>query len=602
MKLSDYVIKFLSEQKIGHIFVINGGAAAHLIDSIAKNLKIKYICTQHEQSAAMAADAYARVSNNLGAAIATSGPGATNLITGICCAYYDSIPVIYITGQVATFRLKKDLKVRQLGFQETDIVSMCNSITKYSVLITDPRDIRYELEKAVYIAKTGRPGPVLIDIPDNIQREIIEPEKLKAFLPMLVKKNTNGLKKDIDRCLRLISNAKRPVVILGAGVKLSGAEKLAVKFIEKLKFPVSLTWAAMDMFPNDYSLLVGGFGLNGQRYGNYTVQNSDLIISIGSRLDTHATGSPLSSFAREAKKIIVDIDASELEKFNKYKMPVNILIRADAKEFLELIVNKIKVINTQNISDWMKRIENWKAKYQVCPHDYFRQKQKVNPYVFLDVLSKESADGDIIIADTGNNLAQVFQGYKVKNKQKVFSAFNNAPMGYSLPASIGAYFSNKKKNNNIICITGDGGIQMNIQELATIVKHKIPIKIFVFNNKGYGMIKQTQDDWLNSSYEASCVNKGVAIPDFVSIARAYGLKALSIKHNSELKSNVRFILDSKEPVLCNLELKSGQKNIPMLKYGRPIEDQNPLLDREEFLKNMIIKPLPQSLKIDNDCK
>ena len=600
MKLSDYVIKFLSERKIGHIFVINGGAAAHLIDSIAKNSKIKYICTQHEQSAAMAADAYARVSNNLGAAIATSGPGATNLITGICCAYYDSIPVIYITGQVATFRLKKDLKVRQLGFQETDIVSMCNSITKYSVLITDPRDIRYELEKAVYIAKTSRPGPVLIDIPDNIQREIIEPENLKTFLPILIKKNTDSLKKDIDQCISLISNAIRPVIILGAGVKISGTERLALKFIEKLKFPVALTWAAMDILPNDEPLLVGGFGLNGQRYGNYAVQNSDLIISIGSRLDTHATGSPLSSFAREAKKIIVDIDNSELAKFKKYEMPVDILIRADAKEFLELIIKKIKSISIQDISDWMKRIERWKVKYQTCSPDYFKQKKKVNPYVFLDVLAKESAHEDIIIADTGNNLAQVFQGYKLKSKQKIFSAFNNTPMGYSLPASIGAYFANKKKNNNIICITGDGGIQMNIQELATVVKHKIPVKIFVFNNKGYGMIKQTQDDWLNSKYEASCVSKGVAIPDFVSIARAYGLKALSIKHNSELKSNVRFILDSKEPVLCNLELKSDQKNIPMLKYGRPIEDQNPLLDREEFLKNMIIKPLPQSLRIEND--
>ena len=202
-------------------------------------------------------------------------------------------------------------------------------------------------------------------------------------------------------------------------------------------------------------------------------------------------------------------------------MPVDILIRADAKEFLELIIKKIKSISIQDISDWMKRIERWKVKYQTCSPGYFKQKKKVNPYVFLDVLAKESAYEDIIIADTGNNIAQVFQGYKLKGKQKIFSAFNNTPMGYSLPASIGAYFANKKKNNNIICITGDGGIQMNIQELATVVKHKIPVKIFVFNNKGYGMIKQTQDDWLNSSYEASCVNKGVAIPDFVSIAKAY---------------------------------------------------------------------------------
>ncbi|MCB4790667.1 MAG: thiamine pyrophosphate-binding protein [Elusimicrobia bacterium] len=597
MKLSDYVIEFLTKQGIKHVFVITGGAAAHLIDSAAKNRKIDYICTQHEQAAAMAADAYSRVSGNLGAAIATSGPGATNLITGICCAYYDSIPVMYITGQVATFRLKKYLKVRQLGFQETDVVAMCKSITKYAVLVDDPKKIRYELEKAAYLAKSGRPGPVLIDIPDNIQRENIEPAQLKSYRPdRKENKDKNAqLTKQVAMVMKLISQAERPVVVLGAGIKFAGAQNLAKELTGILKIPIVLTWATMDMFPYDQPLLVGGFGLNGPRYGNFTVQNSDLILSIGSRLDTHATGSPISTFARKAKKIIVDIDPAELIKFSKHGMKVDIEINADAKDFLAAMLRKQKSIKTKDLSEWLKKIKEWRHAYKACPPDYYKQKEMVNPYVFLDILSKESSNGDIIIADTGNNVAQVFQGYKVKNNQMIFSAFNNTPMGYSLPASIGAYFANKKKNN-IICITGDGGIQMNIQELATIAKHNIPIKIFVFNNQGYGMIKQTQQDWLEARYEASCVTKGVAIPNFIDIAKAYGLRTVLINNHMQMRKKVKEALNFKTAVLCDLRLKPDQKNIPMLKFGRPIEDQSPLLCREEFMKNMIIKPLDASLE------
>jgi len=261
---------------------------------------------------------------------------------------------------------------------------------------------------------------------------------------------------------------------------------------------------------------------------------------------------------------------------------------------LSAMHKKLKGIRTRSISEWLKKILEWKIKYSVCSLECYKQKEKVNPYVFLDILSKESLCGDILIADTGNNAAQVFQGYKVKNRQMVFSAFDNTPMGYSLPASIGAYFANKSSKNNIICITGDGGIQMNIQELATIVKHNLPIKIFVFNNQGYGMIKQTQDDWLESRHEASCVKKGIAIPDFIKIARAYGIKALVIRSNKELRQKVKAVLKAKGAVLCDIELRPDQKNIPMLKYGRPIEDQNPLLNRQEFLKNMIVKPLNPS--------
>ena len=316
MKLSDYVASFLAAQGIRCVFVITGGAVAHLIDSVAKNPNIDYICTQHEQAAAMAADACSRITGNIGAAIATSGPGATNLITGVCCAYYDSIPVIYITGQVATFRSSKGMGVRQLGFQEADIVNIFRPLTKYAVWIDDPRRIRYELEKATHIAKSGRPGPVLVDLPDDLQRVDIDPDELESFVPEPENKDLHRLEEQVESCIQLLENAKRPVVILGWGIRLGKAEKEAIEFVNKLGFPILPTWATMDMLPSNHPLVVGSFGFHGTRYGNFTVQNADLVLSIGSRLDTHLTGSPITTFAREAKKIVVDVDINELNKLS----------------------------------------------------------------------------------------------------------------------------------------------------------------------------------------------------------------------------------------------------------------------------------------------
>lgn len=588
MKLSDFVAEFLVKEKIRYIFGVTGGAIVHTFDSIGKNKKIKYICLQHEQAAAMAADAYARVTGNLGAALATSGPGATNLITGVACAYYDSIPAIFITGQVATFRLKRDSGVRQIGFQETEVVKMFKPITKYAVLVEDKRRIRYELEKAVHIARSGRPGPVLIDIPDDLQRADIEPDKLKSFIPPKKKDDSIRLNKQIEKCLILIGKAKRPVIIFGAGVKLGKSERKAVEFTKRLKFPFVLTWATLDMLANN-DLNMGSFGIASSRVGNFVVQNADLIISIGARLDTHATGSPLSSFARGARKIILDIDRNETEKFKRFGMHVDVCINSNAHSFFEIINKKFDKINTQDIIEWIKITSDWKRKYPVCLPKYFNQKEEVNSYVFFKILSEESSERDIIIADTGGNLAQAMQGFKPRKNQVMFSAFNHSPMGYSLPASIGACFADS--GSRAICIAGDGGIQMNIQELATIAKHKLPIKIFVLNNKGYGMIKQTQDDWLESRYEASSIHTGIAVPDFTMVAKGYGLKTEKILTQKNMRGKIKKVLKDNKCTLCEVNISENQRTLPMLKFGKPIEDQNPLIDREEFFKNMIIKPL-----------
>lgn len=593
MKLSDYVANFLAEQKIRHAFVITGGAAAHMIDSIAKHPKIDYICTQHEQAAAMAADAYSRVTDNFGAAVVTSGPGATNLLTGVCGAYYDSIPVIYITGQVATFRLKGDMGVRQLGFQETGTIDIYNSVTKYAVMVNDPKRIRYELEKAAYIAKTGRPGPVLIDLPDDLQRGEINTDGLEPFVPAPESKNLDNLNGPVDKCLQLLEEAQRPVVILGWGIALAKAQKEARKFIDKLGFPVLPTWATMYMLPSSHSLHAGSFGLHGSRYGNYTVQNSDLVLSIGSTLDTHNTGSPLTSFAREAKKIIVDIDPYELNRYKRVGVDVDVLIHADAKDFLQVINRKVDGIAKRDISEWMKRIAEWQAKYPICPPEYYKTAE-VNPYVFVKALSKESAEGDVIFVDTGCGVAWMMQAFEFKENQRLFSAFNNTPMGYAIPASIGACFALDKMP--ITCVTGDGGLNVNIQELATILRHNLPIKIFLINNYGYSMIRQTQDQWFDSRYEASTVESGLALPDFVKVAKAYGYKTVTIAKNRELHERIREILDSEGPIFCNVEIPEHLGIIPQAKFGRPIEDQEPFLDRKEFLENMIVKPLEASLQ------
>lgn len=591
MKLSDYLVEFLAKEKIRYVFGITGGAIVHIFDSIGKNKKIDYVCLQHEQAAAMAADAYARVTGGLGAAMATSGPGATNLITGVACAYYDSIPAIFITGQVATFRLKKDSGVRQIGFQETDIVEMFRPITKYAVLVDDEKRIRYELEKAVYIARSGRTGPVLIDIPDNIQRMDIVPDKLEAYVPPERKHGSSVLDKQIEKVIELIVKAKRPVIIFGSGVKLAKAGKKAIKFVKMLKFPFVLTWGALDIFDHG-GLNAGGFGTVSPRPGNFAVQNSDLIIAIGARLDTHAAGSPFSSFARKAKKIVLDIDKEETDKFKRFGMHVDICINSDALAFLEAINKRLKKVKTQNIAEWVKAIDTWKRKYPICLPEYLDQKEGVNSYVFLKVLSEESSEGDVIIADTGGNLAQTMQSYRPKAKQMLFSAFNHSPMGYSLPASIGASFADSRRR--VICLAGDGGIQMNIQELATIAKHELPVKIFVFNNKGYGMIKQTQDDWLESRYEASSVHTGIAVPDFIKVARGYGLRAEKISSHRNMREKIRKVLKNNKSVLCDVNISEDQRIAPMLKFGRPIEDANPLLDREEFLSNMMVGPAEKS--------
>ncbi len=595
MKLSDFVADFLAKQGIRHVFAISGGASLHLIHSIAEHPDIDYICPQHEQAGAMAADGYARATRNLGAAIATSGPGATNLITGICCAYYDSVPTIFITGQVTTFRFKADTGVRQYGFQETDIVEMCRPVTKYVTVIKDPKRIRYELEKACHIARTGRPGPVLVDIPDNVQRDEIQAETLESYAPEPENASraaaAGKVKSEVEKCLAHLYRARRPVLITGWGIRLAKADIAARELIEKLGFPVVPTWGMVDFLHHDHPQLVGSFGTHGTRYGNFAVQNADLVLAIGTRLDTHEAGSPLSTFARGATKIVVDIDPAELGKFIKFGMDTDLLICADAGEFTTNLARALERDRLGDISDWKRKIDGWKARYPICPRRYYGE-EPVNPYVFVKTLSAVLPEEASIYVDTGCAIAWMMQAFEVKRGQRIIHDFNNTAMGYALPASIGGCLAQDKKS--VICVTGDGSLQMNIQELATVLRHDLPIKIILLNNHGYSMIQQTQDQWLGSKYIASTVAGGLAMPDFTRIAEAYGYKTLDIRANAGLHATLSEAVNHPGPIFCNVDIKNTHRVIPQVKFGRPIEDSEPFLDRKEFLETMIVPPLAVS--------
>ncbi len=589
MKLSDYVADFLEEKKIKNAYVLTGGCIVHVIDSIAKKKKINYIPVQHEQSGAMAADSESRITKNIGVTLATSGPGATNLLTGICCSYYDSIPVIAITGQVPSLKLKKKSKSRQIGFQETDVVSIFKPVTKYCKLIDNPKMIRFELEKAFHIATTGRPGPVLLDICDDVQRAQIEPIKLKSFKPNVAKKNKFTEKK-IKKFLKLIEQSSRPILVIGAGVRMGKAEKEIASLINRLNIPFLLTWGAMDVINHEHKLFSGSFGVTSGRAGNFAIQNSDLIIAIGTRLDSHEVGSNIKTFAREAKRVVIDIDHSEQIKYKKMGFKVDILHTQDSKSFLIDILANTKKYEKKDTSLWLKKTKSWLQRYPSCNAKTNNQKKNVNPYFFMNQLSELSNDKSIIVTDCGSNLIWTMQGFKVKGSQRLISAWNHSPMGYSLPASIGASFA--EPQNKVICIIGDGGLQINIQELATISKHNLNIAIFLLNNHCHGIIQGTQQSWLNSRFHASDPVQGkLPDPDFSKISEAYNVKSLDLDNHLNLKKKIKFALSLNGPILCNVHMNRESQIYPKLLFGRPIEDSHPLLNREEFRSQMIVKTI-----------
>jgi len=591
IKLSEYVTQFLVDNGVSCAFGVSGGASIHLLHSISENSSIKLICPHHEQSGAMAADGYARSSGKLGVAVATSGPGATNMITGICCSYYDSVPVLYLTGQVSTFRAVGNTGVRQVGFQETPITEMVSPITKYCVKIKNPAEIKYELQKAIHIAKSGRPGPVLIDIPDNFQRTMVEPEGLVEYSPSSIEKITEGFSNEKLKLIQMaIKKSKRPVIIAGWGLNLAGVQESFRQFSTGLNIPVACTWGASNILSDNKTLNLGTFGTHGTRSANFAVQNADLIISLGSRLDTKATGTPVNTFAREAIKVMVDIDENELGKFRHFDLTMDLLVHADLAEFFSRF-------ETNNISDLRDDYENWFAQVKAWKEleksvdSQIAQTQEINPYNFFEKFSGSLSSASKIFIDTGCSIAWAMQAANFKEMHSVFHDFNNTAMGWALPASIGSHAEYPLIDH--YCIVGDGAFMMTMQELATVRHHNLPLKIFLINNGGYSMIKQTQEQWLESKHIASGL-KDISFPSFEKVAKSFGFRYLELSETKEIDNTLNKVVTMTDPVFVNLIISPDARVIPQVKFGRANEDMEPLLSREQFHKAMIIPSLPSS--------
>ncbi len=593
MRLADYVINFLEKKKIKTVFTVSGGGSIFLCDALHKSKKVNYVSCHHEQAVSFAAESYSRINNKPGAAIITTGPGGTNCTTGVACCWIDSVPTIFISGQVYLNQTIGNSGLRQVGVQEFDIVSMVKSSTKYAVIVKDPNLIKYHLEKAYYLSTEGRPGPVWIDIPANIQNAKINPKSLMGFKEKKRKKNYVHIDNKIKKVANLLSKSQRPILHLGQGVKISEGQNFLRKLINKSKIPFALTWNATDLIESNHPYYIGRPGAFAERGTNFIIQNCDLYIALGTRLPFMVTGYNAKDFARKAKKVMVDIDNIEIKKT---KVNIDEKICCDAKYFLKKIINFIP--NSKKLSverkEWHKYCVNIRKKYPIILDEFKKQKKTINSYVFIDALSDILKKNDVVVTDMGLSFVGTHQAFKIKKGQKLFTNSGHAPMGWGLPAAVGAcYASNKKK---VICITGEGGLQMNIQEFATIMHNRLPIKTFIYNNGGYLTIKQTQQLGFNSRIMGSNSKTGLSFPNYKKIADSHKIKYFKIRNNIDLVKNIKKILAGNFPVICELMIDHNQEQMPKainkrMPDGRSVatnyEDMYPFLSSDEIKENML---------------
>jgi acetolactate synthase-1/2/3 large subunit len=599
MKLSDYIVDFFEKQGLKHMFMVSGGGCMHLVNSFGNSSKIEYTCTQHEQSAAMAAEAYAKYVNDLGLVLVTSGPGVTNTITGLLGAYQDSIPCVFISGQAKRKQTVYNSNVknlRQLGVQEVNVIPIVNSITKYAVMINEPEKIRYYLEKAVYLAKSGRPGPVWLDIPLDVQSAIIRENELIGYDPSKDKKNIiKNLPTDeeIETFLKDLGDSRRPVIIAGHGIRLADACKELKEFAVSYKIPVVTPIMGIDVLEYSHDNYIGKVGTKGTRAGNFAMQNADLIISIGSRLSVSVVGHEYDLFAREAKVVVIDIDENE---HKKETIRIDRIIQADAKKFLQKILTVEEKVTEFN--SWLNQCIEWKLKYPVCIPEYDNDENGINYYKFMDILADKMDSSTPFISDAGSAFYVAAQGSKVKEGQRFITSGAIATMGFGVPAAIGVAVANK--SNSTVSITGDGSFQQNLQELSIVKYLNLPIKIFVMNNNGYLSIRQTQRKFFNGNLVGESPNSGVPMPNTKKVADAFELKYVLIDTIEKLENVLDDILMDTNPMVIEVKLLDNQEIIPTnaaklnsdgTMVSKPLEDMYPFLEREEFIQNMVVKPL-----------
>jgi acetolactate synthase-1/2/3 large subunit len=539
MLVAEYIAQFLVEKNIKHIFGYPGSAMLKVLHSIINTNEIEYVQNYHEQASSFAADAYARVTGDIGVAIATSGPGAINLISGICSAYFDSVPCLFLTGQDHAMALKKNSGVRSNGFQDLDIVTMVKHVTKYASTIKKPDQIRYEMEKAYYLATSGRPGSVLLDIPIDIQFKEIDINKLKGFKTpqkSLKPAKSTGVASHIKK-------SKRPVILVGGGVRISGAQQIFKQFVDLVKIPVVSTLNGLDVYPNTF----GFAGIYGNSYSNLAVLNSDLLIVLGSRLGKHHVGKNKENYTK-AKIIHVDIDKSELNR----SLGADLTIHSDLKSFLTTIMQELRRNELPDFKEWHKQIEFWSKKYKKNTHN---NKVGVDPVEFIELVTDLFEDDAVMTSDIGQNQMWVAQGVKIKNNQRLLNSSGLGPMGYSLPAAIGAKIARPK--NQVFAFMGDGGLQINVQELHFIGQKELDIKIIVFNNNTLGMIRETQEKHYNAQYYGTNPSE-FTCTDLRLLARAYNLKYVEIKRLQDVKK-IKKSLTNKKPCLIDVKISLDSK-------------------------------------------
>lgn len=624
-KLSDYVMEFVARQGVRHIFMLTGGGCMHLTDSLGRNPNLEYVCCLHEQACAFAAEAYAEYTNGLGVALVTTGPGGTNTVTGVADAWLESASCLFLSGQAKRADLIGSSGVRSMGTQEVDIVSIVRPITKYAKTILDPETIRYELEKAVFLATHGRRGPVWIDIPLDVQAAMIDENNLAGFNPaeaagapfeaIDLSNAANGSKSKthapstdgsgssdlaqlVERAIELLNASERPVLFLGNGTRLAHVQGLLSKLIDILRIPVLVTWKLIDAIPEDCEFYAGRPGAVGQRGANFTQQNSDCMLILGARLDRPQTAFSHQNFARAATKILVDIDPAEIAKFD---MHIDVPVCADAVDFIAEFLRQSHKLANKNRQCWLKRAKEWQRKYPVVLPECWQVEGVVSTYVLMDVLSDELTNEDVFAPGSSGPCSEIsMQAFRVKRGQRVINSNSLGAMGTGLPASIGACLAGGRKRT--VCVNGDGGFQLNIQELETVRRLNLPIKFFILCNGAYNSIISTQRNYFQGRLTGSDPSSGLTLPDITRIAAAYGLPTRYIHDHANIREDVRAVLAMPGPVVCAVDVAVDERTAPRVTsvarpdgsfVSKPMEDLWPFLDRDEFLSNMIVAPVEE---------
>lgn len=607
MKLSDYVVEFVADQGVKHVFLVTGGGAMHLNQSLGACSRLEAVCNSHEQASAMCAESYAKATDGLGVCMVTTGPGGTNAVTGVAGAWLDSTPVLFISGQVKRPDRMFDaagrpLGMRQLGVQEVDIVSIVRPITKYAVTVLDPREIRYHLEKAVYLAMRGRPGPVWIDIPLDVQAAPIEDaQDLRAFDPLELEdsRRENNLEREVQQLIERLNQAERPLLFAGNGIRLARATPQFDKLRQILQVPSVATWCAADLVPSDEPTYVGRPGSVAARGANFALQNCDFLLAIGVRLDFAITGYAPQNLARGAYKVAVDIDPAELKKLQPHLQQP---ICSDAGAFLAELLRQRDTIRVKDHSAWDARCADWKTRYPVVSEEHRRPDSKVSIFHLAEVIGTESSPDDLLVSGSSGSGIEIFLlACPTRNAQRVFHTAGLGSMGYGLPMSIAVCIGGGRKRT--ILVDGDGGFQFNIQELETVARLQLPIKFFVLNNDGYASIRASQTGYFGKPNIGCDSQTGLTVPDLSRIASAYRIQAVTIESQGNLRADIQRVLEMPGPVLVDVHVIPNEVRAPRLQsyqkpdgsfVSKPLEDLFPFLPREEFLANMLVKPLPES--------